>query len=281
MSPNPVQAVAAGFVNAYIGFRDANGYSKGGSTTAPANGVATGNAMRRLLGVVSSGIPVPAPVVVPIPGDNTVLTTFVFDPDNLPQFDLDMSVEDYNTIAAVYNGLVDNLGELSTVMLMPQGGVLSDCSLILQSQAKTPSNYTSAWEGAMVLSCNLIYLGRQNFQSKQAAVFRFHGVTSMSSMRLPGFTFTAARNVYESAPVEVFSGENPITLHRFTGDNSRTVFTLGHTPITAAKTIVAVNGLLRTATTDYSVTPAGNLLTFVVAPGTGAIIEVLYEYTGQ
>lgn len=279
MAPNPSQAVAAGFVNAYIGFKDSNGYLKGGSTTAPSNGAATGNPMRRLLGVVSSGIPVPAPVITPIPGDNTVLALFIFDPDNLPQYDLDMSVEDYNVIAAVYNGQVDNLGELSTVMLMPQGAVLSDCALILQSQAKTPPNYTSAWEGAMVLNTQLTYLGRQNFQSKQAAVYRFHGVCNMSAMRLPGFTFTAARNTYEQAPVEVFSGENPITLHRFTGDNSRTQFTLAHTPITVAKTIVAINGL-QLAASAYTVTPATNLLTITSAPGTGAVIEVLYEYTG-
>lgn len=280
MTANPTQNVAAGFINCFIGFKDTNGYLKGGTNTAPVAGSATGNPMRRLLGVFSSGIPIPASTVTPIPGDNSTLATFIFDSDNLPEFDLDISVEDYTAIAATYTGAIDNLGELSTIMLMPQGAVLADCALIMQSQAKTPPAYSAAWQGVFVLAAQLTYLGRQQFQSKAAALYRFHGATSMSSMRLPGITFTAARNVYEAAPLDGFSGENPVVGQRFTGDNSRTAFTLAHTPVTAAKTIVSINGLLRTATTDYTVTPATNTLTFVTAPGTNAIIVVVHEYTG-
>lgn len=62
-----------------------------------------------------------------------------------------------------------------------------------------------------------------------------------------------------------------ITSETFNGDDSTTVFTLAGTSTTAG-TIVAVNGVLQTPTTAYSV--SGTTLTFTEAPATGDLISV-------
>jgi len=62
-----------------------------------------------------------------------------------------------------------------------------------------------------------------------------------------------------------------ITSETFNGDDSTTVFTLAGSSTTAG-TIVAVNGVLQTPTTAYSV--SGTTLTFTEAPATGDLISV-------
>jgi hypothetical protein len=62
-----------------------------------------------------------------------------------------------------------------------------------------------------------------------------------------------------------------ISADEFTGDGSTTIFTLSQSSTTNG-TIVAVNGLVKIPTVDYSV--SGLLLTFVTAPTAGQKIDI-------
>jgi len=75
-------------------------------------------------------------------------------------------------------------------------------------------------------------------------------------------------------------GEGTATLEPFgTGDGARTQFTLValSRPCTATPSAIYVNGVLKTLTTDYTVT--GNLITFVVAPGAALPLTWTGTYT--
>lgn len=59
-----------------------------------------------------------------------------------------------------------------------------------------------------------------------------------------------------------------------TVNGSNTIFTLSNTPVDDSYTIT-VNGLVRTKTTDFSI--SGSTLTFTWAPATGSSIFAIYQ----
>jgi hypothetical protein len=85
-------------------------------------------------------------------------------------------------------------------------------------------------------------------------------------------TTQTALEVYNGADWDIITTQfTVITTETFSGDDTTTVFTMAGTSTTAA-TIVAINGVLQTPTTAYSV--SGTTLTFTEAPATGDSINV-------
>ena len=63
------------------------------------------------------------------------------------------------------------------------------------------------------------------------------------------------------------------TTEYFTGDGVEDDFTLKSTPTEVVS--VTVNGVAKTATTDYTV--AGKVVTFTSAPADDAVIQIIYK----
>lgn len=283
MATNVRKVIAAGFINMFYGITDSNGYIIGNTLTAPAVGVAAGSPMGRIDGVKTSDITITEPEVVTVTGDDGALGQFVFDPATLPSFVLEVGMTDLDFEALAHGTLVQNVGDLSISPLQPKNPVYPDMFLILQRRAKSKaagSDGVSQWEGVFIPKAQLVPLGSPNFTERAAASFRYRVNTNIADRMATGITLSDAANGTEASPVIKFTAENPVHVQRFTGNGVVTAFgPLTYTPVSQAKVVVAINGLLRTVVTDYTVNTTTKMVTFNVAPGNNGIVEVLYEFS--
>lgn len=277
------KVIAAGFINMFLGTSDSNGYLVGNTLTAPTAGVAAGSPMLRVDGVKTSDISIVEPEIVTVTGDDGSLGQFVFDPASLPSFTLEVGIHDFDLEALAQGTLVETISEVDFGVLQPKTPVYPDMFLVLQRRAKSKvsgSDGVSEWEGVVIPKAQLVPLGSPNFTERAAASFRYRVNTNMADRMAHGVTLHVDRNGTEAAPVIPFTADNPIHFQRFTGDNSRTEFgPLTYTPVSQAKTFAAINGLSRLPTTHFTVNTTTKMVTFLAAPGTGAIVIVGYEFS--
>lgn len=283
MTANVRKVIAAGFIHVHYGAIDGDGYLIGNTTTAPTAGAAAGSPMGRIDGVKTSDIAIVEPEVVTVTGDDGALGQFVFEPAALPSFTLETGINDLDYMALAQGTSVQNINDISIGVLQPRSPVYPDTCLILQRRAKSKaagSDGVTQWEGVFVPKVQVVPLGSPDFTERSAATFRYRVNTNISDRHPWGVTLTEANNGTEAAPVIPFTSENPLHMHRFTGNNA--VLTYGplqYTPVSGAKTYVVINGLPQVLTTHFSVNTATKMITFVAAPGSNAKIVVLYEYS--
>lgn len=265
--------IAAGFDRVFYGVLNSTGYLIGQTVAGATAGSATGEAMARLEGARTIPVGIPEDDVLPVSGDNEPLVSFSFPSENLPSGVLEMAVRNQTFEALVQGSRVESLGDVTISALGPSGVTKPDMALLLQRKSKkwqSGARGSGAWEIVVVLKSNITPLGSA-IEQRQFSPYRY-GINLSKSDRLTwGATFTELQHGTTSMPIAIVYSDNPMLIHAFQGDASRTAFTLPVTPKSSAKVYVYSNGL------RVFPTISDKTITFSAAPASGAMIGVFYE----
>lgn len=274
----PTKNIAAGTRLAALGFIDTSGFLLGGSTSAPANGSSSG--MLSLVGIQQAGVGIAEGEAVPVPGDDGILGQFLFAPDSLPEFVMNLGAFDLAQDALIQTTSVESLGQMYIGVLQPNDPVYPDACLIIQGEAKSKdsgSDGVKAWEGYIIPVVSLQPLGRETFEGRTAAVNRWKGVVQVASRKPWGVTITDAVNGTNGTPILRFTADYPIWMDRYTGTGAGgQTMVLAKTPVSLAKLVIHSNTQLLTPTVDYTL--SGSTISFVTNPAAASKTVVLYEF---
>lgn len=275
------KAISAGFELVFYSLLDSEGYATGGTGTVTA-GDANGSPALRINGAKTIPIAAAEAEFVPVTGDDEVIGQFSFAPATLPSGVLEVAVRDLELMARAQGTLVRDVGGtdgFQYTALQPADLLFQDMSLILQSRAQSQ---TAGIVGAarkdveIVPLCQLTPLGGE--RTERAAKSMRYSINASPSDKAPwGMTFTEALDGTTKMPIMSGFAANGVHLHAFKGDASRVAFTLAYTPAATSKVYVYVEGVQQAYTTNFTV--SGKVITFGVAPASGARIEVFYEFS--
>jgi len=269
--------IAAGFSSGWYMLLDSDGYAAGASGTVSTG--SAGAAGGRILGVQNADVSIKEPDTVPVSGDDGVLGSFLFAPNESPSGTFEVGVRDIALEARLQSTLVQTLGNLNLGVIQPKDPVYVDVGLILSRQAQSQDGASlgkAMYENAIVLKAQLAPLGNTPLTGRTAAVTRYRVIANPSNATPMGYTLTNAANGTEAAPFLTVATDYPLTWHAFRGDGATTGFVVSQTPSSniAANHLVFVNGVqvtptINTTTKTFTITPA---------PANNAKITVVYQY---
>ncbi|MBK8035298.1 MAG: hypothetical protein IPK17_38500 [Chloroflexi bacterium] len=259
--------IAAGVDLAFYGVNDEDGYLKGGTLTAPANGSTAGSPMLRMKGMVNADVAIAEPATVNVPGDNGTQGQFIFPPDTTPAFTLEASVFKLATQALAQGTLTYADGDTTLGVLQPNEYDPPDMCWILQSPSKKKDvgvNGVKAWSGYIIPTTQAYPIGRAAMRTREAATDRMRVTANPASMLPDGLAIDETNFGATGGVIVPFTNDYPIFMQRFTGDGTETDFTLTYAPaVNAASQIrVRVNGVLAVFGTDYTVNLSTKTITF-------------------
>lgn len=273
----PTKAIAAGNQMAFWGRVDSLGRFVGPSGSS-SNGASEG--ARNVLGIKTANPGPIEPDTVNVTGDDTSLGSFLFPPNELPSWIMEVAAFDLDTQAKLQSTLVENIGDIKIGTLQPSSPDYPDICLIYQSNAKSKdagSDGVKKWHGYIIPLATAVPLGRAEFAERAAASDRFKVTAQVASKKPWGVTILDAVLGTSGAPILPFHSDNPITMHYMIGNAALATVTLDYTPVSVSKIIIHQgNGQLLTATADYTV--SGKVITLVAgALAAGTYLEILYE----
>jgi hypothetical protein len=271
------EIIAAGFKYLRYGVINEDGVFVGSTTTAPTAGTSTNGGMARLAGARTMPIQIAEPVVEPADGDDETLVTFEFDPAGLPNGVFEMAVRN-NVFEALIQGTKINTlsGDAEISMIDPADRDSQTMCLLGSRRAKSwksGEKGSKKWENVYIPNCTMKPLG----VSPQQRTFTpyNYSISLSKSDRLGWTTVNNSEHGTTAVPAVYIDSDNPLHLHRATGNNSATTFNVDFPPVSGAKSYVFVNNLQQTVTTNYTL--SGVQFTFLAAPAQDAVIDFLYE----
>jgi len=269
--------IGAGFKYIYYGVADSSGYLQGNNATAATNG--TIEPMLRLRGARTFPVTIPERDRVPVSGDDEPLVTFSFASEQLPNGVMATAVRSLDFEALCKSTLVESYGDIQAGSMGAGGEVLRTMMLLLIREAKKYEGATkgpSAWEAVMIPACEISPAGA-DWEQRTFNPYNYSINISKSGIAVYGASFTEALRGTTELALDPIECDNPPFVEGGYGDGATTGFTLAHTPVaaSAAKVHVWLDNVKQIYTTHYSVTGTG--LNFVVAPGDGVHIGIMYE----
>lgn len=276
---NITQILAAGFEEGQIGLLSAGGYPMG-LTGALAEGASAG--LYAVKGVRAANPTLPQPETTTIMGNNRALGVFQWKPGALPEFDLDLAVNDQDLAAAVEGVKARDLDKWTLHALGGDEVSYEDAMLLLSTHAQSQeqgSDGLSLWYHILIPVCQLSYVGPQGLNMRGENIFRFH-VTVRPTSKFPwGEAFSVADDGVTRAVMFEWTSEHKLAMDTLVCAAATAQITLSYTP--AMDTVTAGSGILfyvdGTETALTGVTPATKIATFT-APGTGGEVGVvIYE----
>lgn len=276
----PIKYISAGTQLAFYGLIDSVGFFAGTSGSVSAG--LTGESMGRLLGIKTANPGPVEPEDVQITGDDGVVGAINFGPADVPTWIMEIAAFDLTAQALLQGTTVQTLGDLRLGMLQPNDPIYPDICLIYQAKSKSQdsgSKGTKTWSGYIIPVANAVPLGRAEFNERAPAADRFKVTAQVAGKHPWGVTITTTDLGTTGAPIVPFTSDNPITMHRFTGNATTGPYVLSETPISAAKTLVFKDTQLMTPTADYSISVANKTITLVGAAAAGTKLVVVYEFT--
>jgi len=272
------ERIGAGFNLLHYMFFDTSGNFLGGSTTAPAAGLATGAPALRLVGARTLPVSIPEPDVVIASGDDQPLTSFEFDSEALPNGVMevaqrnDVFERDVQGTKVVTSGAT---GEIRMGVYDPADRADVRVGLLLQRRAKdwASGNRGSVKKQSLFApACTVKPLGnayeQRTFNGYGYAINLSRADNAWTSINDTEHGTTALSLI----PIE--SAYN-LMVCRWTGNAALQVFTLPIAFQTGGDSYVWVNKVQQTVTTDYTI--AGTALTFVGTPASAAVITAVWE----
>lgn len=280
MADNQKQLIAAGFERLDFHILDSAGIAAG--TTGTITSGATGSAGGRFKGVQTAEIKVGEPDNVNIPGDDSNQGSFVFGPAEIPSFDIIVGVMDLSIEAAFQSTTVFDEGSFSWGVLDPGSPSYADVALLGVSRAKSKvssNDGVSHFQMIAVPKCQIIPLGRDSYQGRTGAGFRFRVLPTRADAYPWGLTLKDSVQGTQNGVIFPFTAPNRTTFHRWTGDGSTTGFTAGENFATAA--VAECRVYIATTLTTGGVTPTSGAKTLTIspAPANNAKIVAYYQYT--
>jgi hypothetical protein len=278
-SPNRV--IAAGSHYNQIFFYDTSGHLTGSTTTAPSTG-ATGSPAYHIIGWQTGSPTVNEPDSVVIEADDSRLGEFQFDSVAERRFTVDVAVNDMTLFARMLGTNVQTLGEMKLGALDITDADDINCGLIIQGKAKKYDGGVkgvASWQGTLVPLAVARPLGRVDYGTRAAAVFRFSVSPQVADKHPWGITINDATAGTSGLTYMPFTAENPVALHTWRGNGVLDTFTTQHTPISTAKTYVVtrIPGGGAVVATVSAVTPASKSIQLGSVPADGAEVHSLYE----
>jgi len=272
------KSIAAGNQQAWVGFLDSNGFLLGGNTTAPSTG-ATGSGMLRITGIKSAPVAIPEREVVQITGDDDLLGEIDFSSLNTRAFMIEVAVQDLTLEARLLNVPVETIaGGLMSYQDITTTAEYDTC-LIFQSRSKkqdTGVRGKKAWSGMYIPLATVQPIGRNGFDERGAAVYRFMVTPQLSSKNAWGVTMLDGSSSEISARFRQFSFDYPIYLHRWTGTGAVSAFNTDVTPIDTSSLVVYSSTGASQAIT--SITTATKTVTLTSAPAANLGIVGMIQY---
>lgn len=273
--------IAAGTQLAAYGLWNNSGLFSG-STTSLAQGAA-GSPLKRLLGLKRANPGVGEPQNVNITGDDIVLGSIEFGPNEVPSFIIESSVFDLDIQADLQGTAVEELDDIRLGAGQPENPNYPDAVIILQGKAKKQDvgvKGIKAWVGDIIPVASIVPLLRSEYGERAAAVDRYK-VTAQVATKKPWNVTIAEADLGTTGLTRLpFTSDNPISMHAFEGDGVVTAFgPLDFTPVSQAKvTVHEGNGQKLVAGTDFTVDTATKMITRVAgALPEGTRWNVLYE----
>lgn len=265
----------------YLHWAALNGSYPYGASGTISNG--SGAGMARYKAVQELTINDPQSAVAYVLGDNGVATSFTQQPQELPSGDLKIGFFD-QTAAAKMNGLkIAALGQWDRAVFGPLCYAFSDVCMIANSPANAEESANvdeSMWQVAILNKVTMQAAMIAAMSSNTPASWTNKANVKRSSKTLWGESYTGPTLGTTAAAGEVFGSPYPVTMHTYIGNNSTLVVTLDETPVAATATAIRVfkDGVELTYTTDFSVNTSTKVVTFVAAPGTGAVCVIIYQF---
>lgn len=272
------QSLSAGVQQSWISFLDSENFAIGKLTSAIAAGQIRGSYPFKGIQTMPTGIQ--ESDVVPVPGDDTTLGSFIFASDKPREFLMNFGQGDLDLDALLQGTLVETIGNLKVGLADPGLPVYPTVCLIVNSRAlkeNTGVAGQAAWNVFIYPVVQIQPLNRETLAGRTAGVQRYKGVAQAAYNHPWGVTLSSAVNGNLSSFVFQMTSNYPLTLDCFRGDGIVTNWVLNKTPVSVVETNAFAE---RVAQTVNSVTPATNTATIttpVVANKRGVF---LYGYNG-
>lgn len=280
MTANVREITSAGLALAFYGVLNGDGILAGSTTEEPAAGNQVGSGMQELLAPKNFPFTPQEPERNTVTGGDRPVAQFLYQPIELPNFNMEFGMADYAFEALVTSMLVHDLGDMSIVASQPDGIDYVDIIIMVMSQAYT-RNGISHWDGLIAPRLSVFPLGRNTFQERTEGLYQYSVVANKATVYPWGAPLVTGLTT-SSAPALHFTSPNRKLLWRWTGDGIEDQFTLPVAPVTEDVNgcTVWVNGTILDYTTDYTVDNEALTLDFESGsiPGDGDPIVAMIAF---
>lgn len=271
MAPPTKKVFAAGLNAARVYALDSSGYGAASSTSVY-DGLAIG-------GPITFDYQFPDPSMVVFPGNDQKLQQIKFAPVDPSTATLTVSRMDFTTIAALSNTLsVAHATNINVIGMgtNQQGAEPTVAFVVYQTGADNAGNvvYTT-----YVFPKIQFTPKTPPMTSRERSDIVYNGNPQVGTQYFDGVDYVSGTDGYGTAEVNIYQSSKRLHWAWFKGDNSATAFSFDtDLPADAGLTArVTVNGVLKTLTTDYTITTAAVTFEAAAKPGSGAMVCVVYE----
>lgn len=274
-----VSYIAAGTQQAYFGFVDNLGFLTGNSTSAPAAGNLAG--MYRLLGIQNASPGLPEGDDVNIEGDDDVLGTISFAPNQTPAFIANFGAFDLSVNADMQSTAVEQLAAMEFGVLQPNDPGFNNGTLIIQGRSISQDDDDQGlevWSGFIFPLVVAQPLGRETFEGRTAAANRIKFTAQKASHKPWGVTITDGDLGTDAASIIEFKSPNPLIFDRITGNGSTDTFTLSKAMAATDNIFVANQTQILTHGAGITATAGSQSLQFSSPPTSGNKVIVVYGF---
>lgn len=277
---NEVKWTAAGLDAVHAAYRGASGYMAGFANLTAAN-TDTGSGMRRLNAAQTAPVPIPAPVVKPILGDDGVRDSYLFQSADPNQGILEFGEQD-NTFVQGAEGTTA-AAAVGDYTFYGRGGSIANPKKMMylltrQAHAFDSGSGAPGFENELVLDALTKALNdeskahQQEGKQRLQITFNEANTTFWGALMSLSTVFSVARR--QSI---VWFSQYRSMLHLWVGDGSADATTpLDYTPVSAATT-KAWNFATGAALTVSSINTSTKEVTLSAAPASGVLVAILYQ----
>lgn len=238
---------------------------------------ATAQGMRQFVGMKTANPTPVEPEFPQITGDDGPIGRIDFGSNETPNWIMEVAINDLDTDAILQGTIVHAIGEAYFNAFQPLDAVYPDIAVVYNSKAKNSPSNTKAWSGIIFPVVTAVPLDRDQYQERTPAVFKYKLLANPAAKYPWGVTITEAIAGTTEPVGFKFQSDNPIILHRLTGDGALATFNLPKTPVSVSKTVVW--NTTGASLTVSSISTANNTMTLSAIPAINTEIYVMMEYS--
>lgn len=228
---NVAQVIAAGFRRGQLALINDDNYPMGLTGTLAAGEMV---GLTHLGGVRTANLSIPEATRVVVTGDERAIGAFLFPPDQLPVFDIEVAIADFD-IAAAFEGVkVHDLESWSIHAMQGREIDYKRGMIMLSTRAQSQASGSDGLTGWYHLLCpqvEIAYLGPGALNQRDERVFNFRVSVSPATMYPWGDAFTIPNEGVTEASILELTSANQLSMHTAEGDTVFTDIILDHTPI--------------------------------------------------
>lgn len=272
------KSLQAGVRDSWLSFLDPNdNIAIGNNITAIAAGVIRGS--YPFIGIQQMPTGIPEGDVVPVPGDDTTLGSFIFASDKPREFLMNFGQGDLDLDALLQGTKVETFGGMKIGLADPSNPVYPTVSLIINTRCIIRSGANSGkegWASYLYPVVQIQPLTRETLQGRTAGVFRYKAVAQQAFNHSWGITLSTLVNGNPASYVFETEQLYPLTQDAFTGNGAVTNWVLTKTPLDTTRTQAVVE---RVSVPINTVTPSTKTAAITTPVANNARGVFVYEYS--